>query len=163
MTNWCRNIFEVTGDVNEVARFKQAAVGYWPCVTPQPEEAPDVLNFHNLVPMPVELVKAGDTPQRSDWQKENWGCSGGAFSSRLDTDEPGYLLYLFETPNLPPLEWMKNASLRWPTLRLEMTFQEEMLSYRGDASACAGTLTTEVDTTFGDSIKAGEAEPSGDE
>ena len=117
MTNWCRNFFVVTGDVNEVARFKHEAVGYWPCENSLPGEAPVVLNFHSLVPMPSELIKAGNTSQRSDWKASHWGCRGGAYSPRLNTDEAGRLIYFFQTPNSPPLAWIQNASSRWPTLR----------------------------------------------
>jgi hypothetical protein len=73
----------------------------------------------------------------------------------LKSDDGWRLVYWFETPCSPPLKWMERASSAWPALFFALNFMEEMLNYRGDATARAGKLTSEIDTEFGEAIKQG--------
>lgn len=155
MTNWCKNILVVTGDEKHVARFKTLAVGFWPWDEPVPGEEPGALNFHSLVPIPDQVIAAGYKDGGKDWQKKNWGCAGGAVLPRLESENSFRLDYFFETPISPPLKWMQKVSASWPLLLFELSFLEEMLSYRGEATARAGKLTSKVDTEFGNTVESG--------
>ena len=57
MPNWCLNKLTITGPEADVQAFKAKAVGHSPWE--EPEGDPDALNFHSLVPVPEEVLKAG--------------------------------------------------------------------------------------------------------
>jgi hypothetical protein len=57
MPNWCSNKLTIAGPGPDVQEFKTKAVGHSPWE--EPEEEPDALNFHSLVPVPEEVLKAG--------------------------------------------------------------------------------------------------------
>jgi hypothetical protein len=61
MPNWCRNILNITGPVDEVSRFQREAVGVSPWNKNDPMKQPSPLNFHSLVPIPPEVLRAGYT------------------------------------------------------------------------------------------------------
>ena len=51
------NKLTITGPEADVQAFKAKAVGHSPWE--EPEGDPDALNFHSLVPVPEEVLKAG--------------------------------------------------------------------------------------------------------
>lgn len=163
MTNWCKNILVVTGDKINVSKFKKQAVGYWPWDKPEPGQAAGDLNFHSIVPMPETVIEAGYESAARDWQIANWGCRGGAVLPRLESDNGYRLDYLFETPCSPPLKWLKQASSLWPALLFELSFLGDMPNYRGEATARAGELTSQVDTEFGEALKRSKEDGGVDE
>ena len=61
MPNWCNNTLRVFGPDEAVIRFKEQAVGYSPW-TPIQEQERNAFNFHSLVPVPPEILAAGDNP-----------------------------------------------------------------------------------------------------
>jgi hypothetical protein len=60
MPNWCRNNLTMTGPEADIQAFKAKAVGHSPWA--EPEGDPGLLNFHSLVPVPDEVLKAGYDP-----------------------------------------------------------------------------------------------------
>jgi hypothetical protein len=72
MPNWCSDKLTIIGPGTDVQAFKTKAVGDSPWE--EPEEEPDVLNFHSLVPVPAEILKAGYCDAGLDWERANWGC-----------------------------------------------------------------------------------------
>src|ERR1035438_5932980 len=76
MPNWCQNNLTITGPEAEVQAFKAKAVGHSPWE--EPEGEPDGLNFHSLVPVPEEVLKAGYESAGYDWEQKNWGCKWAA-------------------------------------------------------------------------------------
>jgi hypothetical protein len=56
MPNCCSNNLTITGPKADVEAFKAKAVGHSPWE--EPEEDPDVLNFHSFVPVPDNILEA---------------------------------------------------------------------------------------------------------
>jgi len=133
MTNWCKNFLTVKGPPDEVERFKQKAVGFYPWCRKYPGDQPYPLNFHNLVPVPKCIWKKSFGDGRQKWQQEHWGCRGGTKECWLSDEKPGYLLYLFSTAWSPPVTLLKKICLDWPLLNLRLDFDEYMVGFSGHA------------------------------
>ncbi len=73
MPNWCSNTLTVTGPADEIERFRKESTGVPPQYTAydmetgeeraREPEAPGLLNFHSLVPVPDEVLKFGFSHQ----------------------------------------------------------------------------------------------------
>ena len=140
MPNWCRNILNITGPVDDVSRFQREAVGVSPWNKNDPVKQPSPLNFHSLVPIPPEVLRAGYTKAGHDWECEHWGCKWGACKAYIDTESPGAVSYWFETPWCPPIQFLETVSHQFPSLRFEMVYFEEMNHYQGAAVAQDGEV-----------------------
>lgn len=140
MPNWCRNILDITGPVDEVARFKREAIGVSPWNKNDPTEEPNPLNFHNLVPIPPEVLRAGYTNSGYDWECEHWGCKWGACKAYIHAESPGAVSYWFETPWCPPFQFLETVSDLFSRLRFELVYFEEMNHYHGAAVAQDGEV-----------------------
>lgn len=140
MPNWTRNTLEITGDVEDLKRFRAAAVGYNPWQQWRPDRKTNALNFHSLVPVPGAVIKAGYDPVGCDWQCENWGCKWSACESELKIETAERLLYWFETPWSPPFQLLQRISVDWHSLVFVNCFVNEDESRWGDATAKNGLL-----------------------
>ena len=140
MADWCNNILEISGPVETVAMFKEKAVGFSPWRVPEPDEEPSILNFHNLIPIPPEVLAAGFDPDGHNWERENWGCKWGACHAEIEDESDGHLSYSFDTAWMPPVRFIEKVSAAWPTLLFSLTYHGEGASFEGDATAQAGKL-----------------------
>ena len=132
MPNWCYNRLEITGEENELNRFKED-------VKSKDEE----FSLNSLIPIPEcnglkkeELEKIWTKEQidkcifdkngEFDWYHfciNNWGTKWDV--SDLDTNhDDDYLNYTFSTAWSPPEEWLDTISLRYK-LEFELTSYEE--------------------------------------
>ena len=107
MPNWCSNKLTITGPKADVQAFKTKAVGHSPWE--QPEKEPAVLNFHSLVPVPEEVLKAGYESAGYHWEVENWGCKWGAGNATIVDEWPGCIL----TSLIQPGPHRSNSSKPW--------------------------------------------------
>ena len=116
MPNWCNNQLAVRGPAPEVQRFKEQALGHspWEASEGTAEIEPDPLNFHSLVPVPEELVKAGYNESAQLWEKAHWGCKWGADNTEIVEECGGYVAYAFDTAWSPPLEFLREVSRQCP-------------------------------------------------
>jgi hypothetical protein len=115
MPNWCLNKLTVTGPEADVQAFKAKAVGHSPWL--QPEGEPDVLNFHSLVPVPEEVLKAGYESAGYDWERENWGCKWGAENPTILDEWEGHVEYEFSTAWSPPEKFLQTVAVQHPKLQ----------------------------------------------
>ena len=121
------------GPEAEVLAFKEKAVGHSPWSRPEElvNVEPSVLNFHSLVPVPVQVLAAGYEKAGCEWEKENWGCKWGAFEIRILDEWEGFITYEFNTPWSPPLEFLEAVAKQWPTLVLILEYDEPGVGYKG--------------------------------
>lgn len=140
MPNWCRNILEISGPTHDLDSFKRAAVGFSPWHEPKPEEKPNVLNFHSLMPIPESTLQAGYSSAGYNWEVENWGCKWGAFRAWIQSEYPDRICYMFETPWSPPLKLLGHASLNWLALTFGISYMDEVLNFKGEAIVRAGKV-----------------------
>jgi len=131
MPNWCHNKLTVVGPVADVKRFQGQAVGFCPWSEPGEEPESVVLNFHNLVPIPPDVLAAGYEAAGHDWEQEHWGCKWGACHAELADAWDGHLVYTFDTAWAPPLPFLKTLGPQWPMLRFVLTYEELGMSFQG--------------------------------
>jgi hypothetical protein len=131
MPNWCSNKLTITGPQADVQVFKTKAVGHSPWE--EPEGEPDALNFHSLVPVPDEVVKAGYGDAGFDWERANWGCKWGAANSVIVEEWEGHAEYSFDTAWSPPIEFFENLAKQWPSLTFVLQYEELGMAFKGIA------------------------------
>jgi hypothetical protein len=79
MPNWCSDKLTIIGPGTDVQAFKTKAVGDSPWE--EPEEEPDVLNFHSLVPV---LWRSAELTHPCSTKLTQWFKAGdGAFSFQV--------------------------------------------------------------------------------
>ncbi|MBI5821391.1 MAG: hypothetical protein HZA88_20680 [Verrucomicrobia bacterium] len=137
MPNWCNNILTVLGPEADVQAFRTQAVGHSPRLTTTEitSEKPDPLNFHSLVPIPDEVLKAGYDETGYHWEKLNWGCKWGAHHSQVADEYAGRIVYNFDTAWCPPVEFIGTAAKLWPTLTLLLEYEELGVGFKGITKA----------------------------
>jgi hypothetical protein len=125
MPNWCSNQLRVFGPDEDVARFKEQAVGYSPWGHVKDQEH-NVLNFHSLVPVPPEILAAGYNDAGYNWEREQWGCKWGACESHLADEWEGQLHYAFDP--------------QWPTLKFLLDYEELSMGFKGITKAAGAVI-----------------------
>lgn len=138
MPNWCWNRLRISGSTAErLKKFREKAVGTRPKYH-EPEAShehykPDetVLEFHNIVPVPDEVLAAGFNDAGYDWEIQNWGCKWGACRAEIVDHSDSELVYEFETPWGPPTEFLNRASNSWPDLKFVCIYDEPGMCFRG--------------------------------
>ena len=128
MPNWCNNQLDVYGPKADTKRFKQQAVGDSPWHQAAP---PNVLNFHQLVPIPAEVLAAGYDDAGYNWEKANWGCKWGACHGQLVDEWAGHLIYTFDTAWALPIEFLQKLGPQWPTLTFLLAYEEGGMGFKG--------------------------------
>jgi len=130
MPNWVTNYVTITGDaelVKEVGERLRAPV-------PHHEETA-VFSFWNIV-KPDDLImetynSACDqfgmmNPDNwYNWNLRNWGCKWDANGPYLNYEEPGKLVYSFDTAWSPPTQAMERLAEDNPDLTIKVRFIEE--------------------------------------
>lgn len=129
MPNWCLNKLTITGPEADVRAFNAKAVGHSPWS--KPEGKPDVLNFHSLVPVPEEVLKAGYESAGYNWEKENWGCKWGAENPTILDEWEGHVEYEFSTAWSPPIEFLTAVAKQYPKLQFILQYEEPGMAYKG--------------------------------
>jgi hypothetical protein len=129
MPNWCSNRLTITGPEADVQAFKTKAVGYSPWF--KPEGDPDVINFHSLVPVPEDVLKAGYGSAGYDWERENWGCKWGPSDPTILDEREGYVEYEFSTAWSPPGQFLQTVAAQWPALLFVLEYEEPGMAYKG--------------------------------
>jgi hypothetical protein len=129
MPNWCFNKLTITGPKADVQAFKAKAVGYSPWE--QPAGEPAVLNFHSLVPVPEEVLKAGYDSAGYHWEVENWGCKWGAGNTTILDEWEGFIAYEFSTAWSPPEKFLEKVAVQWRALQFVLEYEEPGMAYKG--------------------------------
>jgi hypothetical protein len=139
MPNWCNNNLHVYGPDAEVRRFKGMAVGTSPWDTEDGGKQ-NVLNFHNLVPIPPEILAADYNDAGFHWERMHWGCKWGARHAVLLDERDGHLHYTFATAWVPPITFFARLAPQWPTLRFLLDYEELSMGFKGLAKVAGHSV-----------------------
>ena len=131
MPNWCSNELSVSGPTEDIANFKQQAVGYSPWDKPAKDEKPSALNFHSLVPVPDHILKLGYVNAGHDWEVKNWGARWGAGDVDVVDEGDDCIVYHFSTAWAPAVEFIENVRKQWPTLTFILDYDEPGNGFKG--------------------------------
>lgn len=134
MPNWCNNKLNVRGPELDVRAFRQMAIGYspWPRQR-EGEREENLLNFHNLVPIPTEVLAAGYDGAGTEWERQNWGCAYGAFETVIQDEWDNMVVYEFLTAWLPPTKFVSAVAMQYPSLILMLDYDEPGAGFKGIA------------------------------
>lgn len=155
MPNWTTNVLRITGDKNQLCKFREDSKN---------ESEKTELDFNAAVPMPVELnvdVVGNPSPELQekydrnlkrygakswyDWCRQNWGTKWNANDVVIEDESENKLEYRFETAWTAPVPWLEEASKKYPGLEFEMWSSYE--GGEGATKTCAengGVSETEV-------------------
>ena len=132
MPNWCYNKLTITGPEADVQAIKSKAVGCCPWFKTDQTET-EVLNFHSLVPVPEEVLKAGYESAGCNWEKENWGCKWGADDAKILDAWETCIIYEFYTAWSPPIEFLEKVAVAYPKLQVILEYEESGVGFKGIA------------------------------
>ena len=130
MPNYCSNKLTITGPDTDVRSFKEKAAGPCPWLKPDETEV-EVLNFHSLVPVPDEVLKAGYEAAGYDWEQENWGCKWGADETQILDEGGNCIIYEFYTAWSPPIEFLQKVAESYPKLQFILEYEEPGMAFKG--------------------------------
>jgi hypothetical protein len=131
MPNWCNNELRISGPAEAIAKFKQQAIGFNPWSMPPKDEEPSPLNFHSLVPIPADVLKADYALVGHDWEVKHWGTRWGACDVQLVEEAENFLCYHFDTAWAPAVEFIRHARQQWPALTFVLDYDEPGMGYKG--------------------------------
>ena len=161
MPHWCENYLRVTGEKEELQKFKEFAV-----------EKEEVLSANKFIPYPeefnvldkkiilqgekrnklIEDLKKKGTPEAKareesyakypsikdgynsggyDWCIKNWGTKWGFCRSELVKEYEDELLYRFETAWSPPLPLIKAMGEMFTELEFDLRYFECGMGFNG--------------------------------
>lgn len=126
MPNWCNNRLSVVGPKDEVRAFVKRAQGvtqhYAPHVDSEKEED---FSFHQLVPIPDDVMKMNYDPHGISAERRLWGVKWGGCHSVLESHTDGLAIYVFDTPWGPPDNLLVTISSQHPKLTFVISYAEE--------------------------------------
>ena len=134
MSNECSNQLVVVGSLKSLARFKQGA-----CNFKSHDDREVDLCMDKLVPL--SDFHGGDRADRV------WGCEWISNASlKYKDSEAGYgcLDFGFTSSWEPPVEFVRRASIIFPSLEFHLTYMEEGVGFAGKVTYMAGKPINEV-------------------
>lgn len=144
MPNWCTNKLIVTGDEKLVAEFIERAEG--PTQVYGDEEAEtSVLSFHQLVPIPDDILALNYSSHGYHTEIELWGCKWGASSAEREDIHGSWVQYVFDTPWSPPIPLLLLVSAQFPTLTFDLRYEDENVELYGRVEVVNGKNVRNVD------------------
>lgn len=136
MPNWCFNELIVSGESEDLAKFREM------------NEREGELTFEALLPTPPELLKDDADAGWYDWRLKHWGTKWDA--TKLDdtkvapAEGDGRLVYTFHTAWSPPLAWVQSEARTFPGLKIDCGFYEPALEAAG-LMRCHGDAIEHLD------------------
>jgi Ferredoxin-like domain in Api92-like protein len=130
MPNWCHNSMNITGSIDDIARFKQTCIG----VVFEGEQAQ--LDFNKITPMPVfsDQETSVDGPYRDrpawyNWACEHWGTKWNATHFWVERDEDGHYDCGFDTAWSPPVPIWEKLGEMFPALNFSLSGVEPLVDF----------------------------------
>ena len=128
MPNWCVNRLRIEGEPEDVEQFVKAANGPTQVYGKQGgEKKTSVLSFHQIVPIPDEVLLMRYDPFGSTAEFLLWGVKWGTRDAEIVDQWEGGSEYDFLTPWEPPEAFLVRASARFPCLEFFLKYGEESL------------------------------------
>ena len=126
MPNWCSNDIWLRGSKQDLDEYTEKYT------------TDGVMDFNKIVPMPVEYLEDGSW---YDWRVENWGTKwnisndDSGFWDRIDDKT---IVATAETAWSPPLEVLLRLSILFPSLEIEIVYDESGEGFQGNYIFRAG-------------------------
>jgi hypothetical protein len=128
MPNWCENVVTITGNLDNLTRFKNTMN------TPDEEGKVVEFSFYQTIPRPKIEDKYW-----YNWNWENWGCKWDVGDSEIKWGE-NEVTICFETPWDPPGPWAKTVA-RLFDLKIVIEFEDPGWPFTGEIVATASDFT----------------------
>lgn len=131
MPNYCDNIMTIVGDKESIDKFVNKANGLTQKYPPQffdikeKEDKTSVLSFHQLVPIPDDILVKNYSDYGYYVELDLWGVKWGAFNESLQEHVDGKATYKFTTAWCIPHKFLERVSVLFPTLTFYISFSEE--------------------------------------
>ena len=136
MPNWCENSLTVSGEFQELRKFKQENT--------YTEDGEVTLSFNLMVTLPQE-----EEDNWYDWQIENWGTKWDLRNCIIEDDE-NILSFDFDTAWGPPEKWLENVSVFYPNLEFKLLYAEPGMSFSGKTVVENGILLVQEHGDYGE-------------
>lgn len=147
MPNWCMNKLTIKGETARLEEFRKHAEGKRPAYSLSYEEKEiyakindtasgvmpvNVLQFHNFIPVPEEILRKGYDEAGYDWERSNWGVKWGACDASIeDAGRENELVYVFNTPWRDPYNWLEATAKQYPDLKFRLEYEELGIGFEG--------------------------------
>lgn len=158
MPNWVYNTVTVNGTEREVddfltivgrsvvVRHKDWETGEW-----VEEVLSTPFTYHNIVPVPAEILgdyytdADGSEPRDNwyEWNNRNWGVKWDASDAEVERVLPGEVLIRFSSPWGPPIQIFEALGRLFPNLRFFFGYEEEQ-GWGGEMEISADGALVEV-------------------
>ena len=143
MANICINALQVSGNADDIERFRQHARGDQQSLDPE-----------RFKPTPDEIREPnGNIRVRFKWRNANWGTKFPPTAVEQTSPDANTLEYFFDTAWTPLSDSMvKTMSEQFPALRLQLRYAEIGDAFKGHAIAEKGTLISAGRATIKDEV-----------
>ena len=134
MPNWCYNTLTVSGEKEDVVRFRKE------------NKEKDVNN--KIKDVPLSFIKA--IPYKGNWNHEwcikNWGTKWDVsdVETQLNEINDTDIQYNFNTAWVPPEKWFRFIVKKYPKLYFHLEYEEEGIGFSGEIIAENGEIVEEV-------------------
>lgn len=136
MPNWCDNKLTVTGSVEAIRRFVEAA-----------ECGKGHLSVQQFIPLPEELEVTIADNQQLNYMVFVVGTKWDLEAVRVLKRKPNRMEYYFATAWSPPGEWIKTISREFPELSFKLWYEETGNGFRGEVLVQNEAVVYDVDLT----------------
>jgi hypothetical protein len=142
MPNWSYNTTEITGDSDEIARFRNAIEPTRDTDTFATDEGYSLLR--TFIPRPQSVVDDGTW---YEWGLTHWGTKWED-DNRLKTSESNRLLFVGQTAWAPPIDGYITVSTMFPTLTFTLGYMEESDAFFGAMTFRNGEVVAKREVTY---------------
>lgn len=136
MPNWCENSLTITGENEEIRKFKEENTII--------VDGELTLSFNLMVTLPQE-----EEDNWYDWHVTYWGTKWD-LSNCIINDTGNILNFNFDTAWSPPENWVIYVSPYYPNLSFELKYAEAGMGFSGRTIIQNGTKDEEEYGEYGD-------------
>ena len=125
MPNNCQNRLTIAGRPEDVDAFVKKVNGPCQHYKGSPKAKESVFSFHQIVPIPDEVMEGKYDPNGYEAEHTLWGVKWGAYKEKLESHEPGRVIYTFTTAWGVAMTFFWEASKLFPTLKFYISYSCE--------------------------------------
>ena len=153
MPNWCLNSLRVSGSKRIIKLFVRTNT----VVIPHNNNNNNNTDHDYHLELTFEGIAAIPKSQELNWYAwcySNWGCKWDANDAYVEYEEDDDNMYVnFDTAWGPPDIWFEKLAKRYPSLELEMRYEESGCGFCGIMTSKAGESTVNDNSAKSPSTK----------
>lgn len=138
MPNHVENDLRVTGDKEELKRFKEFAKGKYPW---NEDKEKELLSCNKFIPAPEDAIKDYNKVGYN-WCIENWGTKWGFYEVELQ-EEDDELFYTFSSAWSPAIPVIEKMGEMFPELTFDLRYYEGGMGFHGVLRIEKGRIVAE--------------------